>query len=233
MTEPAVAVKLAVDAPAATVTEAGVVNAELLSEIVTAEPPVGAAADSVTVQVDVAPEAMLEGEHTSLETTGARAWTEMLPPVPEIAIAEPSAEDPTTLLISRGTVAPLVAESWTATTATTPLPMRLAFMPLARQVNDPLPELQVMVLPAAVKAAPADTLTETMSLVAYDNVHCIADGTLPVAAFNDRLRLRVPPGSAEPEAKLSEVDWPCAEPSPKRRLSRRTICRPRGLSRRR
>ena len=102
MTEPAVAVKLAVDAPAATVTEAGVVNAELLSETVTAEPPVGAAADSVTVQVDVAPEAMLEGEHTSLETTGAKAWTEMLPPVPEIAIAEPSAEDPTTLLISRG-----------------------------------------------------------------------------------------------------------------------------------
>jgi hypothetical protein len=111
VTEPAVALKLAVDAPAATVTDDGVVNAELLSEIVTAVPPVGAAADSVTVQVDAAPEAMLEGEHASLETTGARAWTEMLPPVPDIAIAEPFAEDPTTLLISRGTVAPLVAES--------------------------------------------------------------------------------------------------------------------------
>ena len=75
MTEPAVAVKLAVDAPAATVTEAGVVNAELLSETVTAEPPVGAAADSVTVQVDVAPEAMLVGEHASLETVTAGGVT--------------------------------------------------------------------------------------------------------------------------------------------------------------
>ena len=63
------------DAPAATVTEAGAVNAELLSETVTAEPPVGAAADSVTVQVEVAPEAMFVGEQTSLETVTAGVVT--------------------------------------------------------------------------------------------------------------------------------------------------------------
>ena len=68
MTEPAVTVKLAVEAPAATVTEAGVVNAELLSERATAEPPLGAAADNVTVQVELAPEATLVGLHCKEET---------------------------------------------------------------------------------------------------------------------------------------------------------------------
>ena len=47
----AVAVKLAEVAPAATVTEAGTVNAALLSDRETREPPVGAALLSVTVQV--------------------------------------------------------------------------------------------------------------------------------------------------------------------------------------
>ena len=48
-----VAVKLAEVAPAATVTEAGTVTAELLLASVTARPPVGAAAVSVTVQASV------------------------------------------------------------------------------------------------------------------------------------------------------------------------------------
>ena len=73
MTEPAVTVKLAVEAPAATVTEAGVVSAELLSERATAEPPLGAAADNVTVQVELAPEATLVGEHVSLLTVAVGA----------------------------------------------------------------------------------------------------------------------------------------------------------------
>ena len=47
----AVAVKLAVVAPAGTVTEAGTARAELLSERLTVVPPLGAACDKVTVQL--------------------------------------------------------------------------------------------------------------------------------------------------------------------------------------
>ena len=43
LTEPAVALKVAVEAPATTVTEAGVVIAELLSDRDTLAPPRGAA----------------------------------------------------------------------------------------------------------------------------------------------------------------------------------------------
>ncbi len=61
VTAAAVAVKLAAVLPAATVTELGVVTDELLSEIVTVAPPVGAAPDSVTVQVDVPAPVMAAG----------------------------------------------------------------------------------------------------------------------------------------------------------------------------
>ena len=91
--------------------------------------------------------------------------------------------------MDRGTAPLLAVESWTLTTATVPLLTVLLFMPLAKQVSDPVPELQVTVLPAAVKAAPAETLTAAMLPEAYDNVHCIADGALPAAAFKDRLRV--------------------------------------------
>src|SRR4051794_33496412 len=47
----AVAVKLAVLAPAATLTEAGMARAELLSDRFTVMPPLGAACDKVTVQL--------------------------------------------------------------------------------------------------------------------------------------------------------------------------------------
>jgi hypothetical protein len=63
-------VKLAAVDPAATVTETGTVSAELLSETVTTEPPDGAAPESVTVQIDVPPEATVVGEHCSAETVG-------------------------------------------------------------------------------------------------------------------------------------------------------------------
>ena len=53
LTEETVAVKLAVVAPAATVTEAGTVTALLLLARLTAKPPVAAAAFRVTVQLSV------------------------------------------------------------------------------------------------------------------------------------------------------------------------------------
>jgi hypothetical protein len=48
-----VAVKLVLVEPADTVTEAGTVKAALLLDRATAAPPLGAAADSVTVHVEV------------------------------------------------------------------------------------------------------------------------------------------------------------------------------------
>ena len=57
----AVAVKVALEEPAATVTEAGTVRAARLLESDTAAPPEPAAADNVTVQVEVAPVAKLAG----------------------------------------------------------------------------------------------------------------------------------------------------------------------------
>jgi len=53
LTEETVAVKLALVAPAATVTEVGTVTDELLLARLTAKPPVGAAAFRVTVQLSV------------------------------------------------------------------------------------------------------------------------------------------------------------------------------------
>jgi hypothetical protein len=66
-----VAVKLAVVAPDGTVTEDGTLRAELLSETATEAPPVGAARERLTVQVDVAPEPIDVGEHCNVETVGS------------------------------------------------------------------------------------------------------------------------------------------------------------------
>lgn len=88
VTEPAVAVNVAVVALAATVTEAGVVRAVLLSEIVTTEPPDGAAADNVTVQVVVAPEPRLVGLQVSEErlTEAFRLRVATLETPPRVAV---------------------------------------------------------------------------------------------------------------------------------------------------
>jgi hypothetical protein len=72
VTVPPLAEKLAVVDPAAMVTDAGTVSAGLLAETATIDPPEGANPESVTVQVDVAPEARVPGEHCNADTvTGA------------------------------------------------------------------------------------------------------------------------------------------------------------------
>jgi hypothetical protein len=74
-TVPAVAVKFAVVAPAATVTDAGTVSVPLLDESATDAPPVNAADVNVTVQVKVPPDTTELGEHVRPETTGAGGVT--------------------------------------------------------------------------------------------------------------------------------------------------------------
>ena len=71
---PAVAEKVAVEAPAAMVREAGAVSAALFEEMATKTPPAGAATLVVTVQMLLAPAANDVGEQTSEATVtgGAR-----------------------------------------------------------------------------------------------------------------------------------------------------------------
>ena len=64
-------VKLALVCPAATVTLAGTVAAALLLDSVTTVPPLGAAAVSVTVPVELAPPVTVLGFSVSAEGTGA------------------------------------------------------------------------------------------------------------------------------------------------------------------
>jgi hypothetical protein len=74
-TVPAVAVKFAVVAPAATVTDAGTGSAALFEESATEAPPVKAARDRVTVQVEVPPNVTELGEQDRPETAGAGGVT--------------------------------------------------------------------------------------------------------------------------------------------------------------
>jgi hypothetical protein len=74
-TVPAVAVKFAVVAPAATVTDAATGSAALFEESATEAPPVNAARDRVTVQVEVPPNVTELGEQDKPETAGAGGVT--------------------------------------------------------------------------------------------------------------------------------------------------------------
>ena len=82
-TVPLVALKVAEVAPAATVTDAGTVNAELLLARFAAAPPAGAALVRVRVQVLVAFDPRLEGAQASDEiSTGATRLIAALPLLP-------------------------------------------------------------------------------------------------------------------------------------------------------
>ena len=71
VTEVAVAVKMAEVAPAATVTETGILRKALLSDKATVTPPDGAAAVRVTVHVAAAPPAKLAGVQDRAESAVA------------------------------------------------------------------------------------------------------------------------------------------------------------------
>ena len=64
---------VAVVAPDATVTEAGTVSDALLSATVTAAPPVAAAAEIVTVHIELPPDTTVDGAHCSCVTVGRAA----------------------------------------------------------------------------------------------------------------------------------------------------------------
>jgi len=135
---PAVAVNVALVAPAGMVTDPGTVISALLLESVTTIPPVGAAWLSVAVHVEEPPVLSDEGlQVTLLIVTGTA--TVMAPPVPLVAMLVPvddAAETPVTLI---GTVPNALADRVTLIAATVPFGIVLAFNPLTMQVTVPLP----------------------------------------------------------------------------------------------
>ncbi|MGD0616312.1 MAG: hypothetical protein ABSB67_01470 [Bryobacteraceae bacterium] len=63
--------KLAVEVPGGTVTEAGTLTEALFEDNATTEPPAGAGAEIKTVQVALAPEATVACEHVRFDTVAA------------------------------------------------------------------------------------------------------------------------------------------------------------------
>jgi hypothetical protein len=161
------AVKAAVVKPDGTVTEGGRETAELLETRLTRLPVEGAGPLKVTVHPEVPGVITESGEQVrllSVTGAGTQFCTVMVPPVPDTVVALPSGRAPMTSTIPTGIDALLVkAASSTVTIATTPLPMELEFIPVARQTMEPLVVLQVTVLLAAVRTGPVAVLTEMMS----------------------------------------------------------------------
>ena len=182
--------KLPVVAPAATVIVAGTVSALLLSESATDVLAV-AAADKVTVQVAVAPEATVAGEHANPETVGKIGVTVVVPPVPKAFTGFPVPETAIVLLIGIDTLEPAPAVRFAVIVATIPSAMPVASVPLAMHVSDAVPDAQLSVLLAAVSAAPAAALIEAMSAVEYESVHCKPAGDAP--PVRERLSETAPP----------------------------------------
>ena len=191
VTDPPTTVKLATFEPAATVTEEGVVNAELLS-LSDTDIELDPACARVTVQVEAAPEAMLLGEHCKLDTVGSSCVTLIVPLLAETVAGFPFGRAPIALPTVIGTDVPAVEVSDIVTVATTPLPTAVLFIPVARQVVEPLAEPHVRLLPAAVNAVPAVTFTDATLAVAYESCHCKPAGAL-LDAFNERFSVTVPP----------------------------------------
>src|SRR5579871_289741 len=117
-----------------------------------------------TVSVNAAvPATAFAGERVLIVGTGL--FTVMVPPAPATVTELPFPKAPITLLIGmESSVFTLEGFSVAVTTATTPLPIAVAFIPLARHITEPVPALQLSVLPAAVSADPADIVRELMSL---------------------------------------------------------------------
>jgi len=151
---PAVTVNVAVVAFAATVTDDGVVNNELLSDSVTVVPPVGAAELSVTVQDALPALLSVVGEQANEVSDGVTVVPVIVPPVAASDKAVPDGDAPMPLLMAIDVELTPVGIV-TFTDATTPLAMMLEFKPDARHVYVPVPLTQVSVLPALVRAAPA------------------------------------------------------------------------------
>ena len=95
--------------------------------------------------------------------TGLRMVT--VPPVPAMLNRVASVHTPMTLVMGMESELLLVPEAMVAvTTATVPAAIWFAFIPLATQVNEPAPVLQLKLLLAPVSAGPAAIVRLVTSL---------------------------------------------------------------------
>ena len=161
-----VALKAAEVAPAATVTDAGIVRVVFVLVRVTIAPPVGAAPVSVTVQLEVPEPFRVAGRHDREATAGKAgllvgktAPPVTVPPVAKSTMPLPAAEDAALLPIPIA-VAVSPAAMVRFTTATVPFEMMPAFIAEATQVNVPVAPWQFNAFPAAVRATPEFTEME-------------------------------------------------------------------------
>lgn len=200
-----VAVKFAVVAPAGTVTEDGTVTLELLSDVVTAKPPVGAAPLKVTVQAELPGLFTVEGEQLNPDsvTAGAGGAIEMEAPVPVRVSGVPAAVVAVNALNVTGMVEVAAAgEIVKVTVASCPLGITVALIPNTRQVVDPTASAHEMLLPLPVADEPALTAT-ALTCEPKFIVHCRPVGCAPPVTEIDNGSVTVDPGAAEPE--LSEI----------------------------
>lgn len=133
---PAVAVKLAELAPAATFTEAGTDSAPVLLERFTVVPPAGAAGFTETVHVDELPLVNDVGPQASPVTVGSWPVVEeivIVPPVPLTEIGSPAAVVATRWLSPTAVLCAVVVIVM-VTAATIPLAIGVPFIPDSRQV---------------------------------------------------------------------------------------------------
>ena len=207
---PAVAVKVAVVAAAATVTDAGTVRVELVLVRVTEAPPVGAAWVRVTVQVELPELFKAVGTQDKELTVGKTAPPVTVPPVVESGMPLPAGEEATLLLMPIAVVVTPTAMV-KFTTATVPFEMMPAFIPEARHVYVPEVVEQLNVLLAEVTVAPELTEIETTLARGYVNVHCRADGSLPAGEVRIKLRATVPLEAAVPDERARESGPVCAK----------------------
>jgi hypothetical protein len=141
VTEPATAEKVALVDPAGTVTEAGTVRAALLLDAATAMPPEGAFCVNCTVHVVAPPDVTtvwLQFRDDSAGGGGGGNNTVTPPPVADTGIEEPSGKAITGWATRTERV--LLGElalSATITTATTPSPIAVWFIPQTKHVVSP------------------------------------------------------------------------------------------------
>jgi len=160
---PAVAVNVAVVAPAPTVTDEGTVSSVLLSDTATAVPPAGAAPESVTVHVLLPDELRLAGEQLSEVRLGpANPGPVIVPPAAVIVVALPEGKDATEATPNE--VLSEDAATATLTTATTPFAIVVLFIPYSRHMCLPEVVEHWRVFPALEAAAPAVVEIETTLL---------------------------------------------------------------------
>jgi hypothetical protein len=222
-TEAAEALKLAEDAPLATVAESGTVRAEALLYSATVRPADPAAPLRLTVHAVVAGVTSVCGEHDSEVNVGVVCVLEMLmlPPVPTTASAVPSGSAPAVfdIPIADGELA--VGASVALTTATTPLGIvELAFD--ATQIIEPLAGLQLKFFPALVSEAPAVMLTEA-TVEGYVIFHWRLAGA--VVALKDRFNETDPPGPAEPDARVNDCPYAARLLDSSRRVKTKKVLR--------